>query len=105
LQITIFSAVNYNNDGAAAPEPPFFENFVFRNIDLSKAAGKEPVMDLNGFKDDAHKLKNCSFTNIIIPENAKVVVKDAEHLKFTNVVSATGVKPIYEVTAGTDIIY
>jgi exo-poly-alpha-galacturonosidase len=105
LQITIFSAVNYNNDGAGAPEPPTFENFVFRNIDLSKATGKEPVMDLNGFKDSAHKLKNCSFTNIITPENAKVVVKDAEQLKFTNVISATGIKPIYEVTSGNNIVY
>ena len=40
LQITIFSAVNYNNDGEAAPVLPTFENFVFKNIDLSKAIDK-----------------------------------------------------------------
>ena len=31
LKITIFSAVNYNNDGEAAPVFPRFENFVFKN--------------------------------------------------------------------------
>ncbi|WP_448699234.1 glycosyl hydrolase family 28 protein [Mucilaginibacter sp. AW1-3] len=105
LQITIFSALNYNNDGAGAPEPPVFANFVFKNIDLSKATGKEPVMDLNGFKDEKHKLMNCSFTNIVTPENAKIVVKDADQLKFTDVKSVTGTKPQYEVTNSTNVVY
>ncbi len=105
LQITVYSVLNYNNDGAAAPEPPAFENFVFRNIDLSKATGKAPVMDLNGFKDDAHKLKNCTFTDIITPENARIVIKDADQIKFVNVKSATEAKPTYEVTASNSIVY
>jgi len=104
LQITVFSQLNYNNDGAGAPEPPIFANFTFRNIDLSKATGKAPVMDLNGFKDDAHKLKDCTFTNIVTPDNARVVIKDADGLKFTNVQSATGAKPVYEVTNSTNVI-
>jgi exo-poly-alpha-galacturonosidase len=105
LQITIFSAVNYNNDGAGAPEPPIFSNFVFKNIDLSKASGKQPVMDLNGFKDAGHKLKNCTFTNIIIPETARIVIKDAEQLSFTNVQSATGKKPDYIITGSSAVTY
>lgn len=105
LQITIFSAVNYNNDGAAAPEPPTFENFIFRNIDLSKAGLKEPVIDINGFKDPAHHLRNVAFSNIVLPENVQVSVNDAEHVKFTDVKSVAGSKPKYAVGSSSDISY
>ena len=103
LQITIFSALNYNNDGAAAPEAPIFSNFVFRNIDLSKATGKEPVIDVNGFQDPAHKLQDCTFTDIITPDTAHVIIKAAKGLKFINVQSAGGVKPKFNVEDGADI--
>jgi polygalacturonase len=103
LQITIFSAVNYNNDGAPAPEVPTFENFTFTNIDLSAASLKEPVIDINGFKDPAHKLRNVIFTNIALPENAKVVIKDAQGVTFANVKSATDAKPQYTEENSTDI--
>jgi len=105
LKITVFSALSYNNDGEAAPEPPIFENFVFKNIDLSKASVKEPVININGFKDPAHHLKNVSFTNIIVPENANVVIFDAEKVTFTNVQSVSGAKPAYVGNNSTDIVY
>jgi exo-poly-alpha-galacturonosidase len=105
LQITIFSKLNYNNDGEAAPEPPIFENFIFKNIDLSKASLKKPVIDINGFSDPVHKLKNVVFTNITVPENAKVVINDAEKVMFTDVRSTNGVKPEYTVINSSSIIY
>ncbi|WP_345948139.1 glycoside hydrolase family 28 protein [Mucilaginibacter sp. PAMB04274] len=105
LQITVFSAVNYNNDGEAAPEPPTFENFVFKNIDLSAASAKEPAININGFKDPAHRLKNVTFLNIKMPERAKVIVNDAEQVRFTNVKSAMGAKPEYTVTSSTGVSY
>ncbi len=105
LKITIFSAVNYNNDGEAAPVLPTFENFVFKNIDLSKANIKEPVININGFKDPAHKLKNVVFTNIVLPENGKVVINDAERVKFVQVKTTSGGKPQYEVNNSTTISY
>lgn len=105
LQITIFSAVNYNNDGEAAPETPTFENFVFKNIDLSNASIKEAVIDINGFKDIAHRLRNVTFTNVILPENAKVVINEAQGVKFTDVKSVSGIKPQYAVNNSTDINY
>lgn len=73
LQITIFSAVDYGNDGEAAPVLPTFKNFVFKNIDLSQATIKEPVIDINGFKDRADKLRNVTFNNITLPANTKVL--------------------------------
>jgi polygalacturonase len=105
LQITIFSSVNYNNDGEAAPEVPTFENFIFKDIDLSNASSKEPVIDIHGFKDPAHRLRNVSFTNISMPENAKVVISDAERISFKDVKFSSGSKPQYVTTSSTDINY
>ncbi|GAB3582917.1 glycoside hydrolase family 28 protein [Hymenobacter daeguensis] len=104
-QITIFSAVNYNNDGAPAPEVPTFENFVFQNIDLSEASAAEPAININGFKDPAHRLRNVAFSNILMPERARVVINDAERVKFTDVKSATGAKPDYAAADSADIVY
>ena len=105
MKITIFSAVNYNNDGEPAPEIPRFENFVFRNINLTKASTKEPVININGFKEPGHRLKNLDFTNIILPENAKVMVNDAERVKFSGVKTESGKKPEYLITGSSDIRY
>lgn len=105
LKITIFSKLNYNNDGEAAPQPPIFENFVFKNIDLSQAAIKDAVININGFKDPAHRLRNVSFENILVPNGAKVVINDAEKVTFTEVKSGSGAKPEYVATNSTNIIY
>lgn len=96
-QITIFSAVNYNNDGAAAPVLPMFENFTFKNIDLTGASGKEPAIDINGFKDPQHKLKNVIFSGIKLADNAKVSVNDAENVSFNKMKTLSGGKPVYSV--------
>ncbi|MGM9478760.1 glycosyl hydrolase family 28 protein [Pedobacter sp. GSP4] len=104
LKITVFSAVNYNNDGEAAPEPPVFENFVFRNIDLSKASAAAPVIDINGFKEQGHKLKNVVLHNIKLPDGAQVVINDAENVKLSDVVTANG-KPKYNVLRSENVVY
>jgi len=105
LQITIFSAVNYNNDGDAAPQVPTFENFVFKNIDLSLAPANKAAIDINGFKDPEHRLKNVSFDHILVSDHAKVVVNDAQGVKFTNVQSGAGSKPAYAIANSVDVIY
>ena len=105
LQITIFSAVNYNNDGEAAPQIPTFENFVFRNIDMSMASNASAAIDINGFKDPAHRLRNVTFTNVILPEQSKIIVNDAEKIKFTEVKSATGTKPQYMVKNSSEVVH
>ncbi len=105
LKITVFSKLNYNNDGEGATEPPIFENFVFKNIDLSQASVKEPVININGFKDPAHLLRNVQFTNVKMPENAKVLINDAEKILFTDVRSASGAKPEFTVNNGREISY
>jgi polygalacturonase len=105
LQITIFSAVNYNNDGEPAPEVPMFENFVFKNIDLSSASTKEPVININGFKEPGHKLRNVDFTDIQLPANARIVINDTERVAFKNIQSPANSKPQFDVVSSTDIVY
>jgi hypothetical protein len=105
LQITIFCAVNYNNDGEPAPEVPTFENFTFKNIDMSGTSTKEPVMDINGFKKEGHRLKNVTFSKIIVPENSKIVINEAEKIKFTEVRSAKGSRPNYAVSNSDAVSY
>lgn len=105
LKITIFSGVNYNNDGDPAPEVPTFENFLFKNIDLTMASLKEPVININGFKEPGHRLRNVTFQNISLPDNAKIVINDAERVKFTDIKSAGGIKPQYAVNNSTAINY
>lgn len=104
MKITVFTTLNYNNDGEAAPELPTFENFTFKNIDLTIANTKEPVININGFKDPGYLLRNVSFTNITLPENASVFINDAENIKFTEVKSVGGIKPKYEVNNSRNII-
>ncbi|WP_053058523.1 glycosyl hydrolase family 28 protein [Pedobacter sp. BMA] len=104
MKITIFSAVNYNNDGEPATEIPTFENFVFRNIDMSIAVPNGVIIDINGFEDVSHRLNNVSFSNIILPENAKVNVTNAEDIQFNKVKSISGMLPTYKfVNVGTII--
>jgi polygalacturonase len=104
LKITILSELPYNNDGDPAPVVPVFENFTFRNIDLSGADTTMPVMDINGFKDAAQHLKNLVFTGIVVPENARVVVNDADKVVFKEVSSADGKKAKYLVKHSTNVV-
>jgi polygalacturonase len=105
LQITVFSALNYNNDGEAAPEAPVFENFTFRNIDLSKADTKIPVIDINGFKEPGHRLKNITFSNLLLPAGARIVINDAEKVDFKSIKTAGGEAPAFIVNNSTAINY
>lgn len=104
LRITIYAKLGYNNDGAAAAAEPVFEHFTFRNIDLSKANLRQPVMDLNGFKQAGHQLHDVTFENIIMPKDARIVIKDAFNIQFINVLATDGTKPNYEITDSRDIV-
>src|SRR5690606_3996585 len=104
-QITVFSAVNYNNDGEAAPEMPVYANFLFKNIDLTSAPVKQPVIDIHGFKQQEHELRQVLFENIRLPENARIVVSEAQDVRFQNVTTPKGGLVRYEVTDSKNVIY
>lgn len=96
--ITVFTALAYNNDGAPAPEPPYFRNFRFLNLDLTHAIPAKPVIVVNGFAAEGHRTKNVTFENIKLPAGAMVKLDRTEDVVFTNVTTAAGQKPAYEVT-------
>ena len=104
-KITVFSAVNYNNDGEAAPQIPTFENYSFKNLDLSSARPDGTVIEIHGFQDKDHKLKNVTFSDILLPANSTVSVNDAEDVVFSDVKTTTGAQPVYKIKGSTDIQY
>lgn len=104
LQITLYTAVNYNNDGRPAPEIPLFSHMEFSNLNLSKARPDQVVMDINGFPDKAHYTKNILFQNIRLPDHSIIHVKDCAHLSFRNVLCTDGRKPIYKLEDTQDIL-
>ncbi|MBB3186962.1 glycosyl hydrolase family 28 protein [Microbacter margulisiae] len=104
-KITISSSLPYNNDGEPAPQVPTFDNFVFKNIDLSTAQTKGAVIDIHGFKDKNHKLNHVKFSNIVLPKDAEVSVSNAKNVQFFNVRTTTGNKPTFKILNSTNINY
>jgi hypothetical protein len=51
------------------------------------------------------RLRRITFTNIKVPENAKVIISDTERVKFTNVKSKKSTKPLYMATNSTKVSY
>lgn len=102
-KITVYSTVNYNDDGKAAPVVPVFENYLFKNIDLRTAPVNRPVIDINGFSQSGHALKNVRFEDIRLPDHAKIAVKNAAHIKFRNIIMKPGEQLIYELLNTKDI--
>jgi len=103
MKITLYTQLNYNNDGAPAPELPLFSDMEFSNMNLSKAKPNETVVDINGFADEAHYTRNILFNNITMPLGSTVRIKNAKALEFKNVVTANGAKPTYQIIESKDI--
>ncbi len=97
-QITVYTKLSYNNDGAAAPAQPVFRNFRFENIDLTQAAPKKPVIIVNGFDAEGHRTARVRFDSIHLPAGAKVKFDRVEDVTFARVTTADGVAPAYEIT-------
>ncbi len=76
-------AVPYNNDGEPAPDKPLFSDMSFENLHLSgirtdnitgeRSSG--PVIDIDGFDNDTHTVKNIVFSGIRIPESCPGIMK------------------------------
>lgn len=104
-QITIFSELPYNNDGTAAPEPPVFENYIFKNLNLSSSKEKGAVIDIHGWNQPGHKLQHVLFKDILLPDHSTVSVSNAEDIEFIDVRTVSGVKPEYHIKGSQDIRY
>lgn len=105
-QIKIVSSVGYNNDGAPAPEAPFYKNMEFTNLNMTKAKIEKPVIFLEGFDGPAHYTRNIRLKDIKLPENAKIFIRNCDNVSFENVLPTNSAhRPKMEVISSTNIIY
>ncbi|HEX2853385.1 MAG TPA: glycoside hydrolase family 28 protein [Opitutaceae bacterium] len=104
-KITVLTALAYNNDGEPAPEPPYFRNFRFVNLDLSTAKPDSAVVIVNGFTAAGHRTKDIRFENVKLPRGAIVKVEDSEDVTFEKVTTPGGAKPQYEVSRSERVTY
>ncbi|MBW4891053.1 glycoside hydrolase family 28 protein [Mucilaginibacter sp. HMF5004] len=98
LKITMVTNVNYNNDGAAAPELAWFKDIELSNLDMSNAKSGETLIDINGFPDEQHYTLNVLLKDIRLPQGAKINVKNCDGVSFNNVLCADNAKPVYNIT-------
>lgn len=98
--IKILSSVNFNNDGEAADDMPYFENFEFSNIKIKGITGNcdtgefstSPAVYLSGFEKEGHKLKNVKLKNIYLPRHSdgseqSIEMIACEGVSFENIIS------------------
>jgi hypothetical protein len=77
---------------------PFFRNFSFTDIDLTKADPKKPAIVVNGFPAEGHRTRNVRFENIRLPAGALVKIDRAEDLALSGIQTTDGREPNYEIT-------
>ena len=104
LKITLYTALNYNNDGEAAPVLPQFSDMEFSNLNLVAAKPGETVMDINGFADEKHYTRNIIFQNISLPALSVIRIKNSEALTFKNVLCTDSKKPAYEIIESKNVV-
>lgn len=89
-------SVMYNSDGQAAEKLPDFENVTMKNCTVT---GGNPSIKLVGFQkaeEREHFLKNFSFENVMLKNNGKITLKNAEEVVFKNVLTEENMQPVYE---------
>ena len=78
-------SVLYNDDGIASPEVPVFSDMKFENLTLtgirhdnhSGTVSKVHAIDIEGFEDEGHEVKNISFSGINMRKNASLHISRA----------------------------
>ena len=76
----LFHAVGYNDDGISAAAPPVFEDCTFRNVwitgkclDHDGEYHEADCMELAGFDEPGHALKNITLENVTLGDRKSVV--------------------------------
>ncbi len=71
----LMHSVGYNDDGVAAPDVPIFEDCTFENLNITaimrNREGEDvpcEAIDLSGFDEPGHFIRNIRFKNIVIGE-------------------------------------
>ncbi len=105
LKITIFTVLDYNNDGEAAPVLPYFKELEFTNINMSHANTNDTVIIAQGFSDVKNYTSNVVFKDIILPENATIILNKCKNFLFHNVKTVSSVKPNFKISDCINIKY
>lgn len=73
----LFHSVGYNDDGVSAGVAPYFENCSFEHItlkgiyqDMKKNLVRCDAIELCGFDEPGHELKNIEFSDVILGDEA-----------------------------------
>lgn len=103
MKITIFSSVNYNNDGEPAPVMPYYKDFEFSNINMTKASTKDAVIIAEGFSNIKNYTKNLVFKDITLPVNSEIKLTRCDNVVFENVLDVNKGKPSYKIESSTNI--
>jgi exo-poly-alpha-galacturonosidase len=105
LKITLYTALNYNNDGEAALVLPQFSDMEFSNLDLTKAASDQVIIDVNGFEDIQHYTRNIIFKDIKMPQKSIIRIKNGASITFNEVKDDLGNKPVFNIIDSKEIVY
>lgn len=104
-RITVFTSVDYNNDGEPAPELPFIRDLEFTNIDMSKANTKEAVIFVDGFEGIGNYTGNIKFTNVTIPDNQTIRANYCKGLQFEDVRCVNNSIPVYKIKDSENVSF
>lgn len=74
--------VNYNDDGEAAPNPPVFSGFSFKNLVI--AGDGEPTLELIGFPQKGYSLRNVCLEGILLETEGRIQIRNCENLVIKN---------------------
>lgn len=105
LKITLYTAVNYNNDGEAAPVLAQFSDMEFSNLDLSKAEIGKVLIDINGFEDEKHYTRNILFEDLNLPAQTIIRIKNGEQIVFKDIKTVDNNKPDFKIIDSKLISY
>ena len=93
----MFHSVGYNDDGISAGVAPVFENCSFEHItlkgiyqDMEKNLISCDAIELCGFDEPGHELKNIEFSNVILgdkehPTTQTISLRLCENIRFNNI--------------------
>lgn len=94
--ISILSDLPYNRDGEPAPTIPVFRGYRFRDIDLTKADPAKPVIIINGFAGEGHRIRDVRLEDIRLPAGASISLQNAEEITFSRVTGPDGQPPVFK---------
>ena len=96
LSSKVFSALPYGNEGDPVPEIPTYENFIFKNIDLTNASVKEPVININGFQHENHNVRTVTEEKPMfrISSSTDIIYADSSHYEYITVGAPFPMEPI-----------